>query len=608
MPAVNDADGNGVADDVDASKATAENKVVEAEQADATAKAKLNEANADGLINPTEKAELDRLSSEATSKKAKAQELVNNLPNAVKGNLPDRLNGLTGIQVPAVNDADGNGVADDVDASKATAENKVVEAEQADATAKAKLSEFNGDGLINPTEKAELDRLSSEATSKKAKAQELVNNLPDAVKGNLPDRLNGLTGIQVPAVNDADGNGVADDVDASKATAENKVVEAEQADATAKAKLNEANADGLINPTEKAELDRLSSEATSKKAKAQELVNNLPDAVKGNLPDRLNGLTGIQVPAVNDENANGIADDVDALKETAETKVTEAEQADAAAKAKLNEFNGDGLINPTEKAELDRLSSEASSKKAEAENLVNSLPDAAKGNLPDRLNGLTGIQVPAVNDENANGIADDVDALKETAETKVTEAEQADATVKDKLKEFQKDGIITPSEQATLKQLLAIAESKKAEAQKLVNSLPESVKGNLPNRLAKLDGIIIPSANINNGGTNSNTGIAHNSNTMSNGTKFNNSGILNSTHINTGNNDAVNSGNADKQGGNIHEKSAQQNGDIKKVEALPNTGESTSQNTTLFGVLLASIGSLMLWRTRKKDNNNELNK
>ena len=190
----------------------------------------------------------------------------------------------------------------------------------------------------------------------------------------------------------------------------------------------------------------------------------------------------------------------------------------------------------------------------------------------------------------------------------MAEAEQADATVKDKLKEFQKDGIITPSEQATLKQLLAIAESKKAEAQKLVNSLPESVKGNLPNRLAKLDGIIIPSANINNGGTNSNTEIAHNSNTMSNGNKFNNSGILNSTHINTGNNDAVNSGNADKQGGNIHEKSAQQNGDIKKVEALPNTGESTSQNTTLFGVLLASIGSLMLWRTRKKDNNNELNK
>ncbi|PTI01459.1 hypothetical protein BU096_14185, partial [Staphylococcus xylosus] len=177
----------------------------------------------------------DRLSSEATSKKAKAQELVNNLPDAVKGNLPDRLNGLTGIQVPAVNDVDGNGVADDVDASKATAENKVVEAEQADATAKAKLNEFNGDGLINPTEKAELDRLSSEASSKKSEAQAAVEVLPDAVKGNLPDRLNGLTGIQVPAVNDADGNGVADDVDASKATAENKVVEAEQADATAKA-------------------------------------------------------------------------------------------------------------------------------------------------------------------------------------------------------------------------------------------------------------------------------------------------------------------------------------------------------------------------------------
>ncbi|WP_440858655.1 GA-like domain-containing protein, partial [Staphylococcus shinii] len=215
------------------------------------------------------------------------------------------MNKLTGIQVPAVNDADGNGIADEVDQAKSQAESKVAEAEAADQAAKTKLTEYQQDGLITPTEVTELNKLSTTAQSKKAEAQDLVNKLPDALKGDLPARVDNLTGVQVPAVNDADGNGIADEVDQAKTQAENKVAEAEAADQAAKTKLTEYQQDGVITASEKTDLENLSTTAQNKKVEAQDLVNKLPDALKGDLLTRLNNLTGIQVPAVNDTDGNG---------------------------------------------------------------------------------------------------------------------------------------------------------------------------------------------------------------------------------------------------------------------------------------------------------------
>ncbi|MBF0812037.1 GA-like domain-containing protein, partial [Staphylococcus xylosus] len=214
---------------------------------------------------------------------------------------------LTGIQVPEVNDADGNGIADDVDQAKAQAESKVSEAEAADQAAKTKLTEYQQDGLITASEKADLENLATTAQSKKTEAQGLVDALPDGLKNDLVTRLNNLTGIQVPEVNDADGNGIADDEDQAKAQAESKVSEAEAADQAAKTKLVEYQQDGLITASEKAELDSLAATAQSKKAEAQGLVDALPDGLKNDLVTRLNNLTGIQVPAVNDADGNGIA-------------------------------------------------------------------------------------------------------------------------------------------------------------------------------------------------------------------------------------------------------------------------------------------------------------
>ncbi|MCD8784892.1 GA-like domain-containing protein, partial [Staphylococcus xylosus] len=92
-------------------------------------------------------------------KKTEAQGLVDALPDGLKNDLVTRLNNLTGIQVPAVNDADGNGIADDEDQEKAQAESKVSEAEAADQAAKTKLVEYQQDGLITASEKADLENL-----------------------------------------------------------------------------------------------------------------------------------------------------------------------------------------------------------------------------------------------------------------------------------------------------------------------------------------------------------------------------------------------------------------------------------------------------------------
>ncbi|MEB6246618.1 hypothetical protein MXM15_13250, partial [Staphylococcus xylosus] len=334
----------------------------------------------------SEKADLENLATTAQSKKTEAQGLVDALPDGLKNDLVTRLNNLTGIQVPEVNDADGNGIADDEDQAKAQAESKVSEAEAADQAAKTKLVEYQQDGLITASEKIDLENLTATAQSKKAEAQGLVDALPDGLKNDLVTRLNNLTGIQVPAVNDADGNGIADDVDQAKAQAESKVSEAEAADQAAKTKLTEYQQDGLITASEKADLDNLVTTAQSKKTEAQGLVDALPDGLKNDLATRLNNLTGIQVPAVNDADGNGIADDVDQAKAQAESKVSEAEAADQAAKTKLTEYQQDGLITASEKADLENLATTAQSKKTEAQGLVDALPDGLKNDLVTRLN------------------------------------------------------------------------------------------------------------------------------------------------------------------------------------------------------------------------------
>ncbi|MCS4487359.1 GA-like domain-containing protein, partial [Staphylococcus americanisciuri] len=472
-----------------------EKAVEEAKKADQAAKDALDKAKADGLITPAEKSELEKLQKEAIDKKAEATDKVNALPEDQKGDLPSELDKLTGIEIPEVNDADANGVADDVDAQRTEAEKAVEEAKAADQAAKDALDKAKADGLITPSEKAELEKRQEEAASKKAEATDKVNALPEDQKGDLPSELDKLTGIEIPEVNDADANGVADDVDAQRAEAEKAVEEAKAADQAAKDALDKAKADGLITPAEKAELEELQKEAADKKAEATDKVNALPEDQKGDLPSELDKLTGIEIPEVNDADANGVADDVDAQRAEAEKAVEEAKAADQAAKDALDKAKADGLITPEEKTQLEAAQKEAADKKDEATDKVNALPEDQKGNLPSELDKLTGIEIPEVNDADANGVADDIDTQRAEAEKAVEEAKAADQAAKDALDKAKADGLITPAEKVELEKRQEEAASKKAEATDKVNALPEDQKGNLPSELDKLTGIEIPEVN-----------------------------------------------------------------------------------------------------------------
>ncbi|MFA9494111.1 pectate lyase-like adhesive domain-containing protein [Streptococcus sp. E17BB] len=111
--------------------------------------------------------------------------------------------------------------------AKAEAEELVKKAEEAGKAAQAKqaeaekaLDEANKDGLITPAEKAAIEEANkaiedANAATEKAKgaAQAAVNALPDEDKGDLPGRLEAIkpaTTVQVPKVNDENGNGVDD--------------------------------------------------------------------------------------------------------------------------------------------------------------------------------------------------------------------------------------------------------------------------------------------------------------------------------------------------------------------------------------------------------------
>ena len=495
VPEINDKDSNGVADDLDKSKAEATKAIEAAEQSDKAAKDKLTKANEDDVINPKEHQELEAASKKAKETKVAAEAKVKALPESQKGDLPQRLEVLTGIAVPDINDQDSNGIADNIDKANAEATKAVEAAEQADKVAKEALTKANEDGVINPNEHKELEAASNQAKKKKKEAEAKVNALSENQKGDLPQRLDKLTGIDIPGINDKDSNGVADNIDKAKDEATKAIEEAEQADKVAKEAFTKANEDGVINPKEHQELEAASKKAKETKVAAEDKVKALPENQKVDLPQRLDKLTGIDVPNINDKDSNGVADDLDQAKDEATKAVEEAERADKEAKEKLANANKDGVINPNEHQELEAASKQAKETKAAAEAKVNALSESQKGDLPQRLSKLTGIDIPGINDKDSNGVADDLDQAKDEATKAVVEAERADKVAKDKLTKAKADGAINPKEYQELEEASKKAKETKTTAEEKVNVLPESQKGDLPERLDKLTGIDIPNIN-----------------------------------------------------------------------------------------------------------------
>src|SRR5690554_2637752 len=390
IPAVNDADADGVEDT--AQVAAAEAAVADAEAAYAAADQALANANADGLITPAEVATLEQAKADAQAAKDVAQGLVTALPDTAattQTDLQGRLDGLTDITIPAVNDADADGVEDT--AQVAAAEAAVADAEAAYAAADQALIDAIADDLITPAEVADLEQAKADAQAAKDAAQSLVTALPDTAadaQSDLQDRLDGLTDITIPAVNDADADGVEDT--AQVAAAEAAVADAEAAYAAADQALANANADGLITPAEVTDLEQAKADAQVAKDAAQGLVTALPDTAadtKADLQDRLDGLTDIVIPAVNDADADGVEDTAQVA--AAEAAVAAAETAYSEAQAALDLATADGLINPTEHAELVAARDAALDAKATAQDLVTNLPETAADTQAD-LQGKIG--------------------------------------------------------------------------------------------------------------------------------------------------------------------------------------------------------------------------
>ena len=210
---------------------------------------------------------------------------------------------------------------------------------------------------------------------------------------------------------------------------------------------------------------KANQEAAEAKQNAQEKVDGLPSEQRGDMPSELDKLHGIDIPDVNDSDSNGVSDDVDQQREEAQAAVDAAKNAHQAAQDKLKEANADGLITPDEHDALEKANQEAAEAKQNAQNKVDALPSDQRGDMPSELNQLHGIDIPDVNDSDANGVADSIDEQRNEAQQAIDAAKRADQIAQDKLKEAQADGIITPDEHDELEKANQDAANAKQVAQ-----------------------------------------------------------------------------------------------------------------------------------------------
>lgn len=507
VPAVNDTNSNGKPDDQDAKEQqdaalkNVEDLIKKAEAADQAAQTQLQQANADNLIKAQEHQYLTVSKENADTTKITADKADKALPSEVQTSLLERLAKLKGITVPGINDNNNNNIPDEQDALIEAAKLSIKAVEAADKLAKEELTKAEADKAINQQEHDNLDKLQQDFTTKKQAANDKINAIDVQYRGELPTQLAALNGIVVPEVNDKDNNGKTDDVDQAELEALLKEAQvsldkAKAADLAAKHNLTDATQDKLINPKEHQDLTEAQKTAVSTKAEATEKVNALPEALRAPLEQELAKLDGIRVPDINDDNNNMIPDTQDALVKAAEEAIEKATAADALAKSELTKANENQAISPEEHQTLQNLQHDFEQKKTAAQQALDAVDPAYQGVLPGKLKALTGIDVPEVNDEDKNGIRDDVDQAIHKAEEAVEAAKAAYNNALTQMDDIQKDNIITPEESADLAKAISLAEDKKAAAQTLVDALlSEPVKQTLQLELDALTPIGPPQVN-----------------------------------------------------------------------------------------------------------------
>ena len=492
IPDINDQNANGIADDIDTLLKQAEARVAQAEKMNQEVQSELDTANENGLITPQEHQNLSQHQALFEGAKDSAQQIVKQLPAAYQSPFEVRLKQLQGITVPNINDQNANNISDADDAALAEATEFVREAQAMDAKLQEKLATNTADGLVTPSEYKQLAQLQAIYEDVKAQAKEKVNQLPLTLQGNLPKDLALLKGITLPQINDQNENGIDDNVDVLINEARDAVKAAQSADEHAQILFDSTVSDNLVTPQEQTLLKSAQEEAQTLKATAERKVNALPSELKGNLPALLAQLQGIDIPEINDANANGTNDIQDQWLNDAEAAVKAAELADKASQSAWNMAVSDNLITPQEQTLLKSAQEEAQTLKTSAERKVNVLPSELKGNLPALLAQLQGIDIPEINDANANGTNDIQDQWLNEAEVALKEAISTNNTAHIELEKVLSDHRVQTEEQEALTIVQEKVKTTKELAQSAIAQLPSELKGNLISELNNIENIEIP--------------------------------------------------------------------------------------------------------------------
>ncbi|NHC05068.1 BapA prefix-like domain-containing protein, partial [Acinetobacter sp. 187] len=300
-------------------------------------------------------------------------------------------------------------------------------------------------------------------------------------EGVVPWLIGAALGGAVIAVatNQSNGSLNVNNSDSEHDIAEKLIKNAEDTYKNALNKINDAQKDGLITPAEQQAIQDAVDAANKAEKTAQDAVNALPGSIdKDGLQDRLDDLIDLLVPAVNDQDGNGIDDVVDSFVADVEAAVGAAEQAYTDAATALATAKADDLINPTEVAQLEQALKDAQQAKADAQAAVGALPAEVQEVIDDfqeRLDALTDIVIPAVNDANNNGIDDSTEDPLTLAEDLVDAVEQAHQAAENVIADAQKDGLITPAEQQAIQDAVDAANKAEKTAQDAVNALPGSI-------------------------------------------------------------------------------------------------------------------------------------
>ncbi|WP_210126733.1 MULTISPECIES: YSIRK-type signal peptide-containing protein [unclassified Staphylococcus] len=494
-PEVNDVDSDGIVDNQHISEAG--KAVAKAEQAKTAVDNKLAEVTSDGLVTPDEKAEVAALIQTLESAKQTAKEKLNSVPSGTAGkdDLQTRLDNITSVTSPEINDADSNGVLDTDQLLEIS--HIIADVEKAKVAVDTKLSEITADGLVTPNEAAEIDRLIFGLKVIKQSAKNKLNTVPDGTPGKdvLQRRLDNITSVTSPEINDADSNGVLDTEQLSEAS--QAVTKAEQAKIAVDMKLAEITADGLVTLDEKTSVDALIQTLETVKQTAKEKINNVPNGTAGkdDLQARLDNITSVTSPEVNDANSNGKLDS-EKLSEATQA-ITNAEKAKTAVDTKLTDVTSDGLVTPDEKSEVDVLIQALETEKQVAKEKLDNIPDSTEGkdDLQTRLDNITSVTSPEVNDADSNGVLD-TEQLSEASQA-VVNAEQAKTVVDTKLSDITSDGLLTPDEKAEVDALIQALESAKQTAKEKLESVPNGTagKGDLQTRLDSIASVTSPEVN-----------------------------------------------------------------------------------------------------------------